>query len=39
MLQRVESEVNHIGRFRVAVDTHHGAFFVKFILHLVRLGD
>ena len=34
MLQSIETEVNHIGRLRMAIDAHHSAFFVEFIRHL-----
>ncbi len=33
MLQRVEAEIDHVGRLGMAVDPHHRALFVKFIGH------
>ena len=33
VLQRVETEVNHVGGFRMSVDSHHRAFVVELIRH------
>ena len=31
MLQRVQSQIRHLGGFRVRVDSHYAAFFAEFI--------
>ena len=33
VLQRIKPEVDQIGRLGMAIDSHHRAFFVKFVEH------
>jgi hypothetical protein len=33
MLERIEPQINHVGRLGMAVNAHDGAFFVKFVEH------
>jgi hypothetical protein len=37
MLQRVQPEIDHVGRFGVAVDPHDRAFVVEFVRHRHQL--
>jgi hypothetical protein len=34
VLESVQAQVHHIGRLRMAIDSHDGAFFVKFVEHV-----
>ena len=33
VLQRIEPEINHVGRLGMAIDAHHRALVVEFIRH------
>ena len=39
MLQRVQAEVSELGRFGMAVDGHHAAFFVKFVRFSISIAQ